>query len=434
MQDFTPENLRHRLPVDAITANITWWVGLSGGLDSTVLLYALRQLDFPVRLVAVHINHQLSPNADAWQEHCRRYCEQLGVEFFAEKVMVKNVGKGIEDAAREERYATFSRYLGPGDFLFTAHHSNDQAETLLLRLMRGTGPRGLAAIAQQRAVPSGGKLCRPLLDFPRVQLEAYAHDHQLVWINDESNHDDAYDRNFLRNHVLPLLHGRWPAFMRKWQQTAELCAQQEALLDEFAKQDLDRASVRLERVGLSLDLGWLKTLSRARRQHLLRYWLRSLRRELPEAAHLEQLEQQLFNARIDACSNIRWGAQALRPHRDRLYLLPADLPGLSVQYVKIPAAENPGGRYLRGDLSNLEARVRVGGERCKPVGRHHSQTLKKLLQEAGVEPWLRDGVPLIFSEEEWVAVGDLWINDGFAAPAGTPGIKITWREQDSAAE
>lgn len=427
---FSPEQLRAHLPIHrpqpAGTANSVWWIGFSGGLDSTVLLHALAQLNLPVTLRALHINHQISPNADAWQRRCEQFCVQLNLPFLAEKVQVKNSGKGIEDAAREARYNVFERYVGANDYLFTAHHSNDQAETLLLRLMRGTGPRGLAAIAGARKLPAGGTLIRPLLHFSRTQLEAYAHAQQLNWVDDESNRDDHYDRNFVRNQVMPLLQTRWPVFMRKWQQTAELCAQQENLLEEFAQQDLARASARVERVGQSIDLLWLKSLSMARRQNLLRFWLRKANCESPENAHWQQLETQLFTAREDANIDIAWGQYSLRPYQDRLFLLPVKFPGLELRFVATVAAEANVLTCLRADLPGLKIRYRTGGERCKPVGRNHSQTLKKLLQEYPLEPWLRDQVPLVYSEDNLVAVGDLWICAGYVAAVGEAAMQLLW--------
>ncbi len=426
MPDFNPEQLRAWLPhIDETTTGI-WWVGFSGGLDSTVLLHALVQLHLPASVRALHINHQISPNANAWQQQCEQFCEQLGVPFFAEKVQVTNSGKGIEDAARAARYQVFEQYVDAGDYLFTAHHGNDQAETMLLRLMRGTGPRGLAAIANERKLLSGGKLIRPLLHFSRTELEAYANTQKLQWVDDESNQDDHYERNFLRNQVMPLLQSRWPSFMRKWQQTAELCAQQESLLEEFAQQDLERANPSAERVGQSIDLLWVKSLSIARRQNLLRYWLRQSGCDLPEIAHWQQLEDQLFNSRDDAAVEITWGKHALRPYQTRLFLLPAELPCLTLNLTQLTPTENSGANYLRADLADLQIRYRTGGERCKPVWRAHSQTLKKLLQEYQLEPWLRDSVPLLYSGEQLVAVGDLWICDGYVAPVGTVAIKLVW--------
>lgn len=427
MPDFTPEQLRRYLPsASAVDDSIgAWWIGFSGGLDSTLLLHALVQLKLPVTLNALHINHQISPYADSWQQQCEAVCRELGVAFYAEKVQVKNTGKGIEDAAREARYQVFENYVRTGDYLLTAHHANDQAETLLLRLMRGTGPRGLAAIASERMLANGGKLIRPLLSFARADLEAYARAQQLTWVEDESNQDDRYDRNFLRNQILPLLQTRWPAFMRKWQQTADLCAQQEQLLAEFVQQDLEKANPRIERVGQSIDLAWLKTLSPARRQNLLRFWLRSLGCELPETAHWQQLENQLFFARIDANVKITWGQHALQPYQERLYLLPARLPALELQFIETSLLD--GTVCLRADLPGIHLRTREGGERCKPAGRAHSQTLKKLLQEYPLEPWLRDQLPLVYSGDVLVAVGDLWVCEGYTANSGEPGFKLVWK-------
>lgn len=423
MPDFSPRCLLPYLPLPVPTTPVVWWVGFSGGLDSTVLLHALAQLQLPVRLQALHINHQISPHADGWQAQCMASCARLAIPFFAEKVQVVNSGKGIEDAARVARYQVFERYVGQGDSLFTAHHANDQAETLLLRLMRGAGPRGLAAIASERRLATGGILIRPLLQFSRADLEAYAHAQHLSWVEDESNQDDYYDRNFLRNQIMPLLHSRWPGFGRKWQQTAELCARQESLLEEFAQQDLLAAQPRTERVGQSIDLGVLLGFSAARQQNLLRYWLRLLGYTTPEQLHWQQIERQIIHGHEDAKTRVTWGQVALQTYRQRLYALPLQMPELELHLVLGVDDAQPG---LKANLPDLQVRYRTGGERCKPAGRPHSQTLKKLLQEYALEPWLRDLVPLVYSGETLVAVGDLWICAGYAALAGEAAFKLEW--------
>jgi len=406
---------------DAASSAI-WWIGFSGGLDSTVLLHALAQLQLPVQLRALHINHQISPNADAWQAQCADVSAQLMIPFHAEKVRVVNTGKGIEDAARAVRYAVFEKNLAPNDVLFTAHHANDQAETLLLRLMRGTGPRGLAAMASLRVL-GAGLVVRPLLHFSRADLEAYAQAHQLIWVDDESNVDDDYDRNFLRNQVMPLLHQRWPEFKRKWQQTAELCAQQEVIMEEIAQEDLQRVTPMIARVGQSIDLSLLLTLSPARQQNLLRYWLRLLNCTAPEQLHWQQIEQQIFNGREDAQARVSWGNVALQTYQQRLYALPLQLPELALQFEMSLDNSRP---RLKAGLPDVRIAYRTGGERCKPAGRAHSQTLKKLLQEYALEPWLRDKVPLVFSGEALVAVGDLWVCAEFVAPENEAGYELTW--------
>ncbi len=418
-------------PVLAVSNETTWWVALSGGLDSCVLLHSLATLNLPVKLHALHINHQISPNANSWQQHCADLCAQLNIPFTAVSVDVKNTGRGIEDAAREARYAVFTLHLTQNDYLLTAHHADDQTETMLLRLMRGTGPRGLAAMAQQRPL-GAGTLHRPLLSFTRVELEAYAQANGLSWVNDESNSNDHYDRNYLRNQVMPLLRERWPSFANKWQQTADLCAANEALIDELAAQDLVLADFKTEFVGTSISLSYLEGLSSNRRNNLIRSWLRGQGLSTPEQQHIEQIERQVLAVRQDAETQVTWGDVSLRVYRQRVYALPlADLPLVPdvlpdfASVLELPSGfvlhfgfcEKHTKPLLKTDLSNLHCRFRQGGERCKPVGRGHSQTLKRLLQDYDVEPWLRESLPLIYSGDELVAVADLWICEGYQADA-----------------
>lgn len=409
------------------TSSGIWWIALSGGLDSCVLLHSIAALQLPVKLHALHINHQISPNADGWQQHCADLCAQLNIPFTAVKVDVKNIGRGIEDAAREVRYAVFEQHLAAGDYLLTAHHADDQAETMLLRLMRGTGPRGLAAMAQQRPL-AAGTLYRPLLGFTRSELEAYAQTQDLTWVNDESNADDHYDRNYLRNQVIPLLRERWPAFASKWQQTADLCAANEALLEDLAAQDLVLAEVKPALVGTSISLPYVESLSSNRRHNLIRHWLRGQGLSTPEQQHLQQIEQQLIAGRQDAEAQVTWGDVSLRIYRQRVYALPlVDLPVPSQSSVAFSSCvdlsagfqlqcalyENHTAPLLKADLPELHIRFRRGGERCKPHKRAHSQTLKRLLQDSGIEPWLRESLPLIYSGDNLVAVADLWICEGY---------------------
>lgn len=432
---FSVATLHPHLPQ---TYSGVWWVALSGGLDSCVLLHSLAALNLPVRLHALHINHQISPNANAWQAHCADMCARLNIAFTAVKVDVKNSGRGIEDAAREARYAVFEQHIKSGDYLLTAHHADDQAETLLLRLMRGTGPRGLAAMAQQRSLGQG-TLFRPLLNFGRAELEEYARAQGLSWVNDESNADDHYDRNYLRNHVMPLLRERWPAFAGKWQQTADLCAANESFIEELAAQDLVLADFKTALVGTSISLPYAESLSVARRHNLIRTWLRGQGLSTPEQQHLQQIEQQIIGGRQDAETQVTWGAVSLRVYRQRIYALPlADLPRVPdsplefAPTISLPArfqfafehiefSDKP---LLNPNLPNLHLRFRQGGERCRPAGRAHSQTLKRLLQDYGVEPWLRESLPLVYSGDDLVAVADLWVCEGYQAEGA--GFKLVY--------
>ncbi len=427
-----------------------WWVALSGGLDSVVLLHALVQFAPQQPLVAIHINHGLSPNADQWQSHCQQLCDTLGVELICQPVTVTPEGRGLEDAARQARYRVFAERLQAGDLLLTAHHADDQAETLLLRLLRGSGTRGLAGMARQRPL-GAGSLLRPLLGLTRAQLEDYARHHQLQWCDDESNSDTRFDRNYLRQQVMPLLRQRWPEFAARWQMAAEHLAESEQMLSDLAALDLAAAEPRAERVGQSLSLDALGRLDRPRRHNLLRYWCRQLALSAPERVHLAAMEEQLLCGRPDARAVVNWGNVSLRRFQQRLYLLPlAQLPRagegtlpLAPGNVQLPG----GGQFslvaepakpskeatpcLRTDLPNLTLRWRRGGERCQPDWRGHSQTLKKLLQEAELEPWLRDALPLIYSDGTLVAAGDLWVCRGFAAEPGQPGYCLQWQPATS---
>lgn len=442
---FTSQSLLPYLP--AITAESAWYVGFSGGLDSTVLLHALCALQLPIAIKAVHINHQISPNADSWQTQCAACCAALDIPFIAEKVTVTNQGRGIEDAARAARYGVFEKYLAVNDVMLTAHHADDQAETLLLRLIRGTGPRGLAAMAQTRAL-GNGVLHRPLLHFSRADLEAYAHAHQLRWVDDESNSDIHYDRNFLRTHIMPLLQKRWPQFTQKWQQTAELCAENEALLEEIAAQDLVHSQLREERLGSSISLVEFLSLSNVRQQNAVRCWLRLRGFTIPEQQHWQQLYQQLETARPDSEMDVSWGNVSLRTYQQRLYALPvaffaaglrSSAPAFAITSAKekIPlqwghlqldiAAAGAGVDRIKILQSELHIAYRQGGERCKPAQRNHSQTLKRLLQEYALEPWLRDKIPLVYCGDELVAVGDLWVCAEFAATWDEVGVMLRWQ-------
>ncbi len=420
---------------------ISLWLAYSGGLDSSVLLSLLAQLapSLGIAVTALHVDHGLSARAGDWRAHCESVCRQLGVAFESHAVTVNSRGQGLEDAARRARYRVFEQCLPEGGLLLTGHHLNDQAETLLLRLMRGAGPKGLAAMPVSR--PLGrGHLLRPLLDIPRQQLRDCAETSQLDWIDDDSNAELDFSRNYLRHKVMPLLEQRWPDFSERWQQTAQLCRQTEQLADQWAEQDLALADEQPERLGFSLSLPLLMSLSDARQTQLWRYWLSLRGADTPSRRQLQQLQQQLLGGRRDAEPQVSWGKTLLRRYRQRLYLLPAQLlscrdleavdepspeplcpvPGQSLSLprggcFRLSAPGDDGGLPLRLPVSSRwQLRYRRGGERCRPSGRQHSQSLKKLLQEYGVEPWLRDRLPLLYVNGELAAVGDYWACQGFS--------------------
>lgn len=419
------------------------YVGYSGGLDSHVLLHALVKLLGSESLTAIHINHQLSPDVDSWQQHCLACCDELGVPMITEAVVVENSGQGLEQAAREARYAIFERILNETDLLLLAHHADDQVETVLYRLLRGTGTKGLAGIPMNR--PLGlGEILRPLLPYPRKDLEAYAAEQELQWIEDESNQDTTFDRNFLRQKVVPVLAERWPDYAARVAHSAALCAETDQLAIILAAQDLAAVYERSERIGWSIALEPFMALDTSRQANLLRHW--AGQHQLPQPGHriVETVLHELLPARQDAEPLVSWGGVQLRRYQKHLHLLPEGFDDSSKDLdeqldwdvknnlilpdgSEFVATIEEGNGFKIPTEANVSIRFRSGGERCKPAGRNGSNTLKKLFQEYGLEPWLRNRVPLVYVQGQLAAVGDLWVCDEFAAAEGEPGIVLQWR-------
>ena len=417
-------------------------VGFSGGLDSAVLLHLLSEALPPERITAVHIHHGLSANAGDWQQHAKQVCQGLGVRLIAESVSIDASGAGIESAARDARYAVFEKHLVEGGLLLLGHHADDQVETVLFRLLRGSGARGLSGIPKTRAVGSG-RLIRPLLSWPKSSLHDYAKEQQLSWIEDESNQQEQFDRNYLRHSVIPLLAQRWPNYVQGVMRSAQQSGQADQLADSVARGDLAGLDSRPERGGWSLDLTEFVNLESLRQRNVLRYW--------PEVHGLPALGQTLIDevmsslltAREDSEPKVMRGDLQICRYRQRLYLLKlsgrpkADLDlclfwsgdqPLVLPDGNLLSAERGLGEGLRVDnIDRLTLRFRRGGERCQPVGREHSNSLKKLLQEYGLEPWWREPVPLFYIDEQLVAVGDLWVCQDWQAEPEKEGLKIIWQ-------
>lgn len=393
-----------------------WVVAYSGGLDSTVLLHGLCQLPSRPAIHAVHVHHGLQSQADDWQRHCRAFAESLGVAFASTRVTV-DTGDGLEAAARDARYRAFASALDDGDLLLQAHHLDDQAETVLLRLFRGTGPDGLQGIPRQRSLVLEGRgaatVLRPLLELPRTVLEDYARDHQLEWVEDPSNADPAMDRNYLRHRVLPVVAERWPGYRKALGRFAGLAAPRREHADDISGFSHDSA----RRV---LEVSRLRALDEARRNRALRQWMSHYQLR-PSAAQLAELQRVMLWSAADGEPVLAIGDWQVRRYQDRLYLTSLtdfdarqshpwnglselDLPGAGTLSVNADPEAAP---------LALEVRFRQGGERCQPAGRGQSQRLKKLLQDAQVPPWRRDRLPLLYLDGELAAVADLWRCHGF---------------------
>jgi tRNA(Ile)-lysidine synthase len=449
---FTPLTLKNQLlTLDGVSRLV---VALSGGLDSCVLLNSLVQLRkqaeadeqvFPFTIEALHVNHGLSPNAMSWERFCERLCKTLGIPLQIVRVTIDaSAGASLENLARIKRYEAFELSLAAGDCLLMGHHQDDQAETFLLRALRGSGPRGLAAIPRQRLL-GDIVILRPFLDVPRAQMLQYGRDAGLEWIEDESNANVDFDRNYCRHVVLPTIEQRWPGFASNWARSAALCAEADELMEEVAQQDLRTCSTASPNI---LQCEQLLALSQARQRNLLRFWV--MRMGLAQLGWntLTQVVESLLLAKEDAQGRVSWvheqGRIELRRYHGQLILLEA-LPPIDVsqelewslgQSLTLGAngllsAETIAGLGLKkppGD--SLRVRYRQGGEKLRLAGRPN-RALKKILQDAELAPWWRDRIPLLFAGEELVCVPGIGVAENWLAQESEPAYRITWTRPSS---
>lgn len=394
-------------------------VGFSGGLDSTVLLHALATIPWApsIGLLAIHVHHGLQAEADQWVDHCARICGSLDIPLEVARVSVDSVGTGPEAAARDARHAAFAERLPPGGALATAHHRDDQAETFLLRALRGSGPDGLASMRRWRPF-AAGHLWRPLLDVPRSALLDYALAQGLDWVEDPSNVDCGFDRNFLRQQVFPILQSRWPDATAAFARAATLCGEGAGLLAEQDQHDLARVSGDTPD---RLSCNALQQLPPARRARVLRRWIQT--RHLPPLpAHgVASVESDLLHARADASGCFRWGMAAIHAWRGELHAVADRGPWPNDWQVEWDGSQPlilPDGSVLMlVGATALPTRSRVtarrGGERIRLPGREHSHRVKHLLQDLGVPPWLRPRLPLLVAlDGRTLAVADLAYDAG----------------------
>ena len=409
-------------------------VALSGGADSSALLVALthlRRRGLTVR--AVHIDHGLHPQARRWSAHCRRLARELGVALSVRRIRVpRRRGESLEAAARAARYAALAALLRPAEVLLTAHQQDDQLETLLLQLLRGAGVAGLAAMPAVAAFAQGLQV-RPLLAVPAEALRAYLRAQRIAWVEDDSNADERFDRNYLRRRVLPALRARWPAAARTVARSARHLAEAQQLLDALGAADLAGAAV-----GAALSARMLRRLPSARRGNALRCWITRAGWPAPPAAQLAEIGGALLDARADTQPQVLCGALCVRREAQLLHLLPAapaatltGAPELAWRWRRQPRLTWPGGGVLslesdpHGPLDLaalagvLRVRARGGGERLQPRPGGPRRLLKGLLQEARVPVQERARLPLIFSGARLVAVADRWLDASVQAGART---------------
>lgn len=412
-------------------------LALSGGMDSMVLLNLVLPASrlLGLQLNAMHVHHGLSANADAWATFCAEQCAAAGVPFQLVGVKVdRTSGIGLEAAARQARYHALAS--AKADHILLAHHQGDQAETLLLQLMRGGGAKGLAAMAAQ---DSARRLLRPLLNVSRDDILAYAKQHQLRWVEDESNADIQFDRNFVRHQVLPVFEQRFPAASALVARSAAHLAEAAHLLDELAELDAQSASN-----GRQLRVSSLGELSSARAGNLLRWWLASHDLPMPSTAKLHELLSQLLGAKPDAMLKLSMNADNsiwLRRYQGWAYLdeevaAPiamiwqgeAELALLPHGKLLFETRHGQGLAYQRLGISKLRISHRIGGERFKPELARPTRTLKHLLQEANMPPWQRQRLPLVYCDDALAVVPSIGVASHLQAAEHEDGLVITWLE------
>jgi len=397
-----------------------FYIAYSGGLDSTVLLHAAHAEKLPIH--AVHVNHHLQQDSDVWQQHCEDNCKNLSVALTVQHAQIANSPqKSLEDSARDARYALLESMLAENSAMVTAHHQDDLAETVLLQLLRGAGPAGLAAMPECKNLSVGFHL-RPLLTCSRADLLEYASINDLHWVDDPSNKLNDFDRNYLRNEVMPKLLERWPAAQQTLSRSSSLQADALSCLSDLAEIDIQAARTAQ---ALKLDVRALQALSSERLNNVLRYWIQSNYMRVPSKKVLQQIVSDIvLKKEVETSPLQTWKEGEIRRYRNCLYLLQPLKPHDANQVIRWkidqslyiesldrtlqPKDLKDAGVPFPDGVNELIVRFRVGGERLKPFGSKQHRSLKNLLQEAGIPPWERARIPLLFHEEQLISVLGYW--------------------------
>lgn len=428
---FSSERLAESLAQLPVPAGYV--VAFSGGGDSKAVLLALHELEPRLPLRAVHVSHGLHENAPRWADRCRALCDRIGLPLEVIDVRVSDDGRGLEAAARRARYHAFESSLRPGEMLLTGHHRDDQAETLLLQLVRGAGLDGLSGMAACRPLGEGW-LARPLLDVSRVELRAWLESRGEDWVEDPDNDNLERGRNFIRHRVMPLIESRWPGAAAVLARDADNLSDARTALESWCRESLAEA---LTPAGDGLRLDVLAGLGQARARQVLRLWLRHAGLPTPQRDQFDELMSQAFGAGPNAMPLVTWPGAEVRRYRDVLYAMvprdepdpstslewdvsgPLELPaGIGRLVIAGPPGGNPGWRLRVG--------FRRGGERIRLPGRQHDTELKTLMQDMGVPPWERGRVPLVYDDGELAAVGDWRFSNSFAKRLKAAESRLLW--------
>ena len=406
----------------------TFTVALSGGVDSVVLLHIMHGLkqQYPqLNLSAIYVNHGLSENAFHWQQFCYARCQQLAINFKAAQVTVKQQSRtSIEAQARKVRYQALDEYSPSGSVILLGQHLNDQIETFLLRLKRGSGLKGLGAMQPIRVLESGRECFRPLLAIKRSEIEAFAQQFNISHITDESNSDERFERNFLRQQIVPKLAERFTGFEQCTARSIELLQQQQALLDEYTQQDLAQCINQHQ----ALELHKLSDYSAGRTANVLRAWLALFSHTMPSQKQLTQIMSQAIHAQADAQIKIELSDGQIRRHQGLLYFVQPTPLAVNIERVTsrelvlndgqiLQCLQGIGIRAPKPD-EQVSVRFNCNSARIKPLKKPGSNSLKHWFKDAKVAPWLRADIPLIFYNDELVQVVGYFISDNHKDDTG----------------
>ncbi len=442
-RDFSTLHLPHKQ-----VANVNYLLAYSGGCDSHVLLHLLAELkcsNFIKNIKAIYINHQLHADSAQWAEHCIQQCAQYAIACDVVKVNVdQQSGTGLEAAARKARYAVLEKLTNENTCLLTAQHADDQVETFLLQSLRGGGVRGLASMPMLKPF-ANGYLYRPLLHVSQSKINEYAQVNNLNWVDDPSNDNTNYDRNFLRQQVIPILKKRWPALNKTFHRLTQHQAEAASLIEDLAVIDLEK--IQRNNNLISIDL--LKKLSLSRQKNVVRYWIANHNQlTMPNSTHLMRILNEVVVAADDSQPSVSWSDTVIRRFQGNLFAEKKQTgtilnvvenwqPAQTYNLYSIDSASNSAVNIMTSSTigkglsvarlanKNISIRFRNGGEVCCPQGRGpHQHKLKTLLQEWQVPPWLRCQIPLIFVDEVLAQVVGYCVCEPFAANPGEPAYDI----------
>ena len=416
-------------------------IAFSGGMDSTVLLHVMKNIiDEKSQIRAIHINHNIVDNSKVWTRTCKSICKNFGIDIEIISLEVTHNGYGLEAAARDERYKKLKEILYENEYLLTAHHEEDQMETVFLRMARGTGLDGLQGINEKYSFGEG-IIFRPMLEVSKTSVMDYAKEHQLKWVEDSSNQDTHFDRNFLRKKIIPQFRERWPSIASSVSRLSQLSAQNIKILNQIAEEDIGPIANMNE-----LPLAKLLDKSFERANNMLRYIILANGMSIPSMKTLQDGLKEMLDPETDK-SVIAWKDYCIRKYKNHLYFLSnSDLEPNKVD-VRIPweigktvnLGENIGSieaTFIHGDGLSIEKcknkltiSYRQGGELIKPIGHRINKSLKNLFQENQILPWMRDKIPLIYYQDELVSVADLWFNQNYVASQNEAGFVVNWHKK-----